>query len=69
MDQNNSFDVRENISEEDLAKKNRKNNIIAFIICVLLAFTLWLMIRNADDEGKGDELPPVNNEQTVEQAT
>lgn len=67
MDQNNSFDERENISEENPVKKDRRNNIIAFIICILLAFTLWLVIRNTDvDNDK--ELPPVNNEQTTEQA-
>ena len=67
MDQNNLFDECENISEEDLAKKNRRNNIIAFIICTLLAFTLWLMIRNADADDGGMTSPPVNNEQTAGQ--
>jgi len=65
MDQNTSFEEMENISEEDLKKKNQKNNIIAFIICTLLAFTLWLMIRNTEAD---KELPPVNNGQITEQA-
>ena len=65
MDQNTSFEEMENISEEDLEKKNRKNNIIAFIICTLLAFTLWLMIRNTEAD---KELPSVNNGQITEQA-
>ena len=65
MDQNTSFEEMENISEKDLEKKNRKNNIIAFIICTLLAFTLWLMIRNTEAD---KELPPVNNGQITEQA-
>ena len=67
MDQNTSFEEIEKISEENSERKNRKNNIIAFIICTLLAFTLWLMIRNTDTD-KGEELPPVNNDQITEQA-
>lgn len=63
----NLLDERENISEELSAKKNRRNNIIAFVICVFLAFSLWLMIRNANDTGAGIEPPPANDT-TTEQA-
>jgi len=35
----NLFEERENLSEENAAKKNRRNNIIAFVICVFLAFS------------------------------
>ncbi len=63
----NLFEERETLSEENAAKKNRRNNIIAFIICVFLAFSLWLMIRNADDTGAGVEPPPANTT-TTEQA-
>ncbi len=66
MDQNTFFNERENISDEDLLRKNRRNNIIAFIVCTLLAFTLWLMIRNANDTGSDPELPPVNDQTTVQ---
>ena len=65
MDQNNSFEERDYVSEEAIARKNRKNNIVAFIVCTLLAFTLWLMIRNTDADQ--DKEPPVQGDQIVEQ--
>ena len=67
MNQNISPEERENTSDLDLLKKNRKSNIIAFIVCTLLAFVLWLAIRNAEpDENAETNLPPVNHQVTVQ---
>lgn len=62
-----SPEERENVSDVDLLKKNRKSNIIAFVVCTLLAFVLWLAIRNATpDENEAPNLPPVSDQVTVQ---
>lgn len=66
MNQNISPEEREGGSDLDLLKKNRKSNIIAFIVCASLAFVLWLAIRNATDEPAAPSLPPVSD-QVVQQ--
>ncbi len=58
MNPNISTDVNEAVSDTDLIKKRRKSNIIAFIVCALLAFVLWLAIRNATDTPEAPILPP-----------
>ena len=58
MNSNISTDVNETVSDMDLIKKRRKSNIIAFIACTLLAFVLWLAIRNATDVSETPTLPP-----------
>lgn len=60
QNQNTVFDEQ----EIDLEKKNKKGNIIAFIVCVLLAFTLWLVIRNTNDKGTTVPQPPVTDQTT-----
>ena len=35
-----------------VVKKSRKHNILAFILCVLVAFTLWLDATNKNSEEK-----------------
>ena len=52
MNQNNPSEERENISEDYSVKKNRKGNAVALIVCVCLAFLLWLVIRNIEDNDK-----------------
>ena len=68
MNPNILTDVNETISETDLIKKRRKGNIIAFIACTLLAFVLWLAIRNATDISEAPALPPYQDP-PVEQST
>ena len=59
MNSNITPDVNENVSDTDILKKRRKSNIIALIVCTLLAFVLWLAIRNATpDENEGPSIPP-----------
>ncbi len=65
MNQNISPEERENAPDLDLLKKSRKSNIIALIVCTLLAFVLWLAIRNATpDENGAPNLPPVSDQVT-----
>lgn len=57
----NVIEARE-LSEEELAfRKARRKNIVAFAVCVLIAFFLWLVIMNAeasvDGGGTEDPLP------------
>lgn len=33
-----------------VVKKSRKHNILAFILCVLVAFTIWLYATNEESE-------------------
>lgn len=33
-----------------VVKKSRKHNILAFILCVLIAFTIWLYATNKNSE-------------------
>ena len=37
-----------------VVKKSRKHNILAFILCVLIAFTIWLYATNKDIEKEKD---------------
>ena len=62
MNQNISPEERENISEVDLWKKRRKSNIVALIACTLIAFVLWLAIRNATDVNETPTLPPATDQ-------
>ena len=64
MNQNISPDERENGSEPEALKKDRKSNIMALIVCTLLAFVLWLAIRNATDVSETPNLPPVSDQVT-----
>ncbi len=50
MNRNGTHELQENTSEDYSIKKSRKNNLISFAVCVLIAFVLWLIIMNADDE-------------------
>ncbi|MBQ8849951.1 MAG: hypothetical protein IJ011_06460 [Clostridia bacterium] len=49
-----------------VVKKNRKESIIAFIICVLIAFAIWIYAKN-DEIMKADEQPPMPSDQQTEQ--
>ena len=49
MNQNEMPDARETNSEDDSVKKSRKNNLISFSVCVLIAFVIWLIIMNVTD--------------------
>ncbi len=50
MNSNEKKDIREEIPEEETGGKSRRSNIISFIVCVLIAFVLWLIIMNVADE-------------------
>ena len=66
MNSNISPEERDNASEIDSTKKRRKGDVVALIVCTLLAFVLWLAIRNATDEGDAQQLPPVYESQITE---
>lgn len=66
MNQNQQPKDRENDSEDYAVKKNKKWNFAALIICVFLAFFLWLVIRNTTDTSKGVENPPQTTAQISE---
>lgn len=38
--------------ESHVTKKNKKFNIFAFILCVLIAFVIWLNASNAETNDK-----------------
>ena len=38
-----------------VVKKNRKMNIAAFILCVLVAFIIWLYATNTEEKEREEE--------------
>ena len=38
-----------------VVKKNRKMNIVAFILCVLIAAIIWLYATNTEDKEREEE--------------
>ena len=64
MNQNISPEERDNASEIDLRNNRRKSNIVALIVCTLVAFVLWLAIRNATDLNQTPTLPPATDQVT-----
>ena len=48
-----------------VVKKNRKESIIALIVCILIAFAIWVYAKNAEIR-EANEQPPVS-EPTTEQ--
>lgn len=66
MNQNPQPKERENESEDYLVKKNKKVNFAVLIVCVFLAFFLWLIIRNNTDTAKGTEKPVTESTQISE---
>lgn len=55
MNPNEMPEIREKTNEEEGGGKSRKSNMISFVVCVLIAFALWLIIMNVDD--KAEEIP------------
>ena len=47
-----------------VAEKNKKIHIFAFILCVLIAFVIWLYASNLEKNNK-DETNVTNNTQTA----
>lgn len=47
-----------------VAEKNKKFHIFAFILCVLIAFVIWLYASNLEKNNK-DETNVTNNTQTA----
>ena len=43
---------KENFYEDGnyVVKKTRKHSVLAFIVCALVAFTIWLYATNKDNE-------------------
>lgn len=39
-----------------VVKKSRKRNIIAFILCVLIAFVIWLYASNIDEKKQAEAM-------------
>lgn len=50
----NLIEARELSAEEIAYRKARRKNIVAFAVCVLIAFFLWLAIMNADNSTGGE---------------
>ena len=48
-----------------VVKKSRKHNILAFILCVLIAFFVWLYAANTEKKEKNQE-NEVGQVQTVQ---
>ena len=45
-------------SEDDgsyVVKKDRKLNIVAFVLCFLIAFVIWIYATNNDKKNKAEE--------------
>ena len=51
-----------------VVKKSRKHNILAFILCVLIAFVIWLYATNNEKKEKLEE-NAVEQAQAVEAAS
>ena len=66
MNQNPQPKERENDSEDYMIKKNKKGNFAVLIVCVFLAFFLWLVIRNNTDTTKGTDTPSTEATQISE---
>lgn len=70
MDENNRLENVET-SGGASAKKGRKFHIIAFILCLLVAFVVWLYAVNADKKDAEEEQSSsavANDAETVEAA-
>lgn len=50
-----------------VTKKSTKGNIIALIVCVLIAFAIWIYAKNAEIK-ELNEQPPASENQITEQA-
>lgn len=52
-------EMNENVHNDGtyVVKKNRKESIIALIICVLIAFAIWIYARNAELQEQKEQLP------------
>lgn len=48
-----------------VVKKNRKGDIIAIIVCVLIALVIWVYAKNAEIKEQNENAPD-NGGQTVE---
>lgn len=49
---------RNELPEDDgsyVVKKNRKLNIVAFILCFLIAFVIWMYATNMEKKNKAEE--------------
>ena len=50
----NLIETRELSAEELAFRKARRKNIVAFAVCALIAFLLWLAIMNAEHPYNGE---------------
>ncbi len=62
-------EIKENVHDDGtyVVKKNRKESIIALIICVLIAFAIWVYAKNAEIKEESEQLPPPTGEHQSEQ--
>ena len=62
-------EIKENVHDDGtyVVKKNRKESIIAFVICVLIALAIWIYARNAEIKEENEQLPPPSGDQQSEQ--
>lgn len=60
---------KENVYEDGtyVVKKSRKHNILALIICILVAFVVWLYAANTErEENKQTEKESTQTAQTAD---
>ena len=59
-------DIKENVHNDGtyVVRKNRKESIIALIVCVLIAFAIWIYARNAELKGQKEQAPTGDIQQT-----
>ena len=60
--------IEEKIQEDGThgGKKRSKESIVALIICVLIAFAIWIYAKNAEIKDESGQIPtPANEQQTV----
>lgn len=62
-------EIKENVHDDGtyVVKKNRKESIIALIICVLIALAIWIYARNAEIKEENEQQPPPAGDQQSEQ--
>ena len=59
-------EIKENVHNDGtyVVKKNRKESVIALIVCVLIAFAIWIYARNAELQEHKEQAPSGDVQQT-----
>ena len=59
-------EIKENVHNDGtyVVKKNRKESVIALIVCVLIAFAIWIYAKNAELKEHKEQAPTGDVQQT-----